>query len=74
MDSLKRTSRFLMQATLGVNHATLKQVAATGIEPWLEQQLNAPARKQDTFQRSTRDIWQHFRQTLKSRYGASAIN
>ena len=74
MDNLNRTSRFLMQATLGVNHATLKQVADTGIEPWLEQQLDRRVKSNSTFEASTRSIWQHFRTRLKSAYGESAIN
>lgn len=74
MDNLNRTSRFLMQATLGVNHATLKQVADTGIERWLEQQLNSRASGTRTFESGTDAIWQHFRSRLKSAHGERAIN
>lgn len=74
MDNLNRTSRFLMQATLGVNHATLKQVADTGIERWLDQQLNHRASSSHTFAAATNSIWQQFRTRLKSAHGERAIN
>ncbi|MCV6589324.1 MAG: DUF1800 domain-containing protein [Marinobacterium sp.] len=74
MDTLHNTSRFLMQATLGVNYATIKQVAETGIETWLEKQLSKAAYHSNLFESSTRRIWQHFRKDLVNRYGESAIN
>ena len=74
MDSLHDTSRFLMQATLGAKHATLKQVAEAGIENWLNQQLNTTPRHQNTFSNATNEIWQSFRQKLVAAHGESTIN
>lgn len=39
---LAEASRFLSQATLGADYATIRQVADTGIEPWIEEQLSLP--------------------------------
>lgn len=74
MDTLQSTSRFLMQATLGVNYATIKQVSETGIENWLNTQLNMPVKSHQTFESSTRNIWQHFRHKLLDKHGEAAIN
>ncbi len=74
MDTLQSTSRFLMQATLGVNYATIKQVSEAGIENWLENQLNTPAKTSQTFESSTRNIWQYFRHKLLTEHGETAIN
>ncbi|MCV6636789.1 DUF1800 family protein [Candidatus Albibeggiatoa sp. nov. NOAA] len=74
MDSVNDTSRFLMQATLGANQQLIDSVAETGIETWLQQQLNQPVARSDTFESSTRDIWQYFRGELVKTYGEAAIN
>lgn len=72
----KRTaaSRFLMQATLGADMATIDRVAEQGITGWLDKQLNTPISSKDTYQRETAAIWQHFRQRLEKAHGAAAIN
>lgn len=72
--SLSQVSRFLMQASLGADKQTIKQVAQTGIEPWLEQQLALTPAKQNLFADSTREVWQHFRPQLLEKYGEKAIN
>ncbi len=41
-DAANDASRFLSQATLGANYATITQVAATGPDMWLEQQFELP--------------------------------
>lgn len=74
MSSLPDTSRFLMQATLGFDKALLNRVAQQGIEPWLQQQLNAPLTRKNVFKRSTAQIWQHFRRELLAVHGEMAIN
>ena len=74
MNSLPQTSRFLMQATLGADWATLTTVAKTGIERWLDQQLSTPLTQPTTFENATRNIWQHFRMQLVQRHGETAIN
>src|SRR6186713_1694424 len=35
-------SRFLSQATLGADLATIKKVADQGIQPWIEEQFTVP--------------------------------
>ncbi len=76
MESLNKTSRFLMQATLGANDALTKQVAEQGIENWLQQQLNTglTQEQKNTYQNNTQWIWQHFRSRLTKAYGEGALN
>jgi uncharacterized protein (DUF1800 family) len=74
MDDLAKTSRFLMQATLGVNAETMIAVSRQGIENWLQQQLNMPLRYPHIFQYTTNAIWQDFRIRLSNQYGEAAIN
>lgn len=68
------TARFLMQATLGADMATINQVAEQGIENWLDQQLQTPVPHRDTYRRETQNIWRYFRSRLEKAHGASAIN
>ncbi len=74
MDDIAKTSRFLMQATLGSNASTIIAVAQQGIEAWLAQQLNLALDKQDTFSHTTAEIWQYFREKLIAEHGEAAIN
>jgi uncharacterized protein (DUF1800 family) len=74
MDDLAKTSRFLMQATLGVNAETMVQVSQQGIENWLQQQLNTPLQQRNIFESSTNKIWQDFRARLLAQHGETAIN
>jgi len=74
MEDLAKTSRFLMQATLGFNVETLRQVARQGIENWLQQQLNASLQQRNIFENTTNQIWQDFRARLLAQYGQAAIN
>ncbi|BDX04762.1 DUF1800 domain-containing protein [Planctobacterium marinum] len=41
-EAARDASRFLAQASLGANHATITQVAAMGPEVWLEEQFTQP--------------------------------
>lgn len=41
--TLMEASRLLTQATLGADMKTIKSVAKTGIEPWIDDQLEKPA-------------------------------
>lgn len=55
MDATKmEASRFLTQATLGADMKTIKDVSETGIEPWLDKQLDAPA---TDYLETTKDIF-----------------
>jgi len=74
MEKLSRTSRFLMQATLGTDRETLDTVAKAGIENWIGQQLAARLTEPDLFQQKTRNIWQHFRKRFIAEHGTDAIN
>ncbi|MCG8634991.1 MAG: DUF1800 domain-containing protein [Desulfobacterales bacterium] len=74
MENLSRVSRFLMQATLGADEGLIRQVAGTGIRPWLERELETPLEKGDGFTDETRSIWLYFRQKLVSAHGEAAIN
>lgn len=42
LTTAQEASRFLAQATLGADLALIQQVAATGIEPWIDQQFALP--------------------------------
>lgn len=42
LPNLNASARFLSQATLGYNQAEIENVAMTGIEDWVEAQLNIP--------------------------------
>lgn len=70
----QEASRFLMQATLGADEATIEQVAKQGVSSWLDDQLSGGLPTDDSFEAETTEIWKHFRHKLKRRYGTSAIN
>ncbi|MEG3637967.1 DUF1800 family protein [Magnetococcus sp. PR-3] len=74
MDALTQSSRFLMQATLGVDEAVIAHVAQVGVEPWLAEQLNQPAPHPSHYAEQTEQIWHHFRDRLLHRHGMAAIN
>ncbi|WP_028469024.1 DUF1800 family protein [Neptunomonas japonica] len=74
MDDLQKVNRFLEQATMGANKATQRKVAEQGIERWLQDELNSKPIKNNTFESSTREIWQYFRLKLIRKYGEKAIN
>jgi uncharacterized protein (DUF1800 family) len=74
MEDLAKTSRFLMQATLGSNAETLLKVSRQGIENWLQEELNTPLPQTHIFENSTQAIWQDFRARLLARHGEAAIN
>ncbi len=73
MQQYERSSRFLMQATLGADYNLIRQVQEVGAENWLEQELQHQA-EPSLFENKTNQIWQQFRQKLVSTYGESAIN
>lgn len=73
-NSKQEASRFLMQATLGADEATIDRVADQGIESWLDEQLNGRLPGGDSFESETTDIWKHFRHKLRRRYGVAGIN
>ena len=79
-NSKEESARFLMQATLGVDYATMTQVSTQGIENWLDEQLNNSWRTEDSFYRKVRDLWRGrsgnsgFRKLFKDRYTESRIN
>lgn len=60
-DTLEDASFFLMQATLGANYDTISNVASTGIETWLDNQLNSSFDNTDSFENRVNQIWQDFR-------------
>lgn len=60
-DTLEDASFFLMQATLGANYDTISNVASTGIETWLDNQLNSSFDNTDSFENRVTQIWQDFR-------------
>jgi len=72
--SLSQVSRFLMQASLGADQQTIEQVARTGIDNWLDTQLTLIPGKKKQFEGLSKEIWQHFRGQLLSKYGEKAIN
>ena len=74
MDSLAKTSRFLMQATLGSDRDTQAAVAKTGINRWLKQQLDTPPISDSLFESGTRKIWSDFRRKLVRAHGERALN
>jgi len=74
MENLAHTSRFLMQASLGADDALIKNVAEKGATTWLNEELNRPLTRTDTFQSLTHDIWQEFRGKLVAAHGEKAIN
>jgi uncharacterized protein (DUF1800 family) len=51
---LMKASRLLTQATLGPDMKTIKSVAKTGIEPWIDDQLEKPA---SVYLEQVRDIF-----------------
>jgi len=51
---LMEASRFLTQATLGADMKTIKKVAETDIENWLDQQLETPA---ESYLDNIRDVY-----------------
>ncbi|WCE32595.1 DUF1800 domain-containing protein [Vibrio sp. SCSIO 43137] len=73
-DNSDKVSRFLMQATLGANRATIDRVTDTGIEPWLESELNSVPDRNDSYQSLTASIWQSFRTKLVAKHGEKEIN
>lgn len=74
MDSLEKTSRFLMQATLGADFDTLKAVSQTGIEQWLDEQLDQTLDASDYFESETSEIWTYFKTRLVNAHGEENIN
>lgn len=60
-DTLEDASFFLMQATLGANYDTISNVASTGIETWLDNQLNSSFDNTDSFENRVNQIWQYFK-------------
>lgn len=69
IDTLEDSACFLMQATLGANHATINSVATTGITSWLDTQLNSAHDAGDTFHNRVDKIWQNFRQQAITKSG-----
>lgn len=70
-----QAARFLMQTTLGADEALIEQVAASGRENWLDEQLNQPLDDDNRYANATRAIWQnHFRPWLVATHGEAAIN
>lgn len=67
-------SRFLSQATLGVNQRLLNHVTRTGIDTWLQNQFAYSPPTNDTFQKVTKGIWAYFRNALVTTHGEAAIN
>jgi uncharacterized protein (DUF1800 family) len=56
LPNLAATSRFLGQATLGVDYETIVSVASKGKETWLEEQFNLPITQ--NLEQYTRDLTQ----------------
>ncbi|NNE54802.1 MAG: hypothetical protein HKN32_02185, partial [Flavobacteriales bacterium] len=54
---LEDASRFLAQATLGVDYETIDAVAELGLENWIDQQY---ATEQMSYLDTTMMIWDHF--------------
>ncbi|WP_375753580.1 DUF1800 family protein [Vibrio sp. HN007] len=73
-------SRFLMQATLGADFDTIRQVATTGVGNWLNTQLNHTVVADDSFYKKTHDIWRGasgnkgFRNLFVQKFSESNIN
>ena len=53
----QEASRFLMQATLGADEATIEQVAKQGVSSWLDDQLSGGLPTDDSFEAETTEIW-----------------
>lgn len=66
-------SRFLMQASLGADSQTIKQVSDMGLIPWLDKQLNLPP-ESSGFETLTTEIWSDFRQKLLEKHGEKQLN
>ena len=73
-DTRQEASRFLMQATLGADHDTIKTVSRQGTASWLDQQLNADLDDDDRYLTKTTEIWQSFRERLVKAHGIKALD
>lgn len=86
MSSLQEAARFLMQATLGADHALVEWVAEVGIEPWLNGQLDESPGSDGAIESPTAyldkvwSLWRGvdgergFRAALREAWGEEAIN
>lgn len=68
---LKGVSRFLNQATVGADFATIQNVSNIGISTWLNQQLALPP--EVSYLDSTKMIWNYFVQQYINMYGAGSV-
>lgn len=53
-------SRFLTQASMGANHATITQVAKLGHEAWVEQQFNLPVSKHQPYTNCMSSVFESY--------------
>lgn len=67
---LRDASRFLGQATTGVNYQTIEQVAGMGLENWIDAQFQMP---QMSFQDSTWMVWEHYKQAYLDQWGEALV-
>ncbi len=64
-------ARFLGFASLGADYETIQDVANQGISNWLDAQLALPP--QVSFQDTTWDIWEHFKQLYINKWGYNTV-
>lgn len=72
---LEDASLFLMQSTLGANYTLINSVASSGINIWLDNQLNNTVNTtDDTFTNRTKKIFEDFKAQALDKYGLSTIS
>lgn len=69
--SKKAAAKFLMQASVGYNQNDLDYVSKIGKEAWLKEQMAMPAN--DSCEKKTHGIWEHFVREMKKKWGSSKI-
>ncbi|PCJ81665.1 MAG: hypothetical protein COA49_03915 [Bacteroidetes bacterium] len=68
---LRNASRFLGQATTGVNFEEIESLSEQGFENWIDEQLLMP---EMSYIDTTRMVWDHFVQAYYDQWGEIVIN